>query len=340
MPPPGIFLGTAGNVADDVVVLDSGDVADFNRADILPQPDSQLRNIRAWLQPTEYAHRDGEYMKHMSSHLNGTARWVLDAPIFRQWHDSQQDGILWIRGIPGSGKSVLAASLIKHLTLEDCPVLYFFFRHTLDTNHSPEAAFLDWVAQILINSSPLQLELTNSMQVQHSATVPVQGLTLDELCRLLRLALTHIPKAYGVVDALDEMDQNRLEPFLRCLDELGQGHLKLIITSRPIAMVERVMRGIKVLDVRLRKNLIEPDMTAYMCYRLNLTQTPKAAFSSIIQGISSKADGLFLYAKLAMDAIADLPRAADMQQALQLMPASLTQMYTDLLEEHAAHRYS
>jgi hypothetical protein len=54
---------------------------------------------------------------------------------------------------------VLAASIICTFRRKHVPVLYFFFRQIIDANYTPRAALQDWLAQILVHSPPLQLQL-------------------------------------------------------------------------------------------------------------------------------------------------------------------------------------
>jgi ankyrin repeat protein len=320
-----MLLDDLGEPLDDVVVLDAQDI------DIPPQPEAIIASIRSWLNPTQYAEDGSEYQKHLSSHLRGTGQWAIDSPIFQGWRESHDQGILWIRGIPGAGKSVHAANLIQHLSQDGCPVLYFFFRHTIEANHRPEAALRDWLAQALTFSPPLQLEL------KHKMNGSVEKLTISDLSQLLRSALTRISQAYCIVDALDEMDQTALKPFLQVLDDLGHWRpeeIKFIITSRPVAIVERIVRNLRLLDVRLDKELVEPDIIMYLRHRLGRSFLLPESHSAVVDYIVDKADGLFLYAKLAMDAISHLEDDEEVQQALRSLPSDLTDMYSNLLREH------
>ncbi|KAF2448129.1 ankyrin [Karstenula rhodostoma CBS 690.94] len=320
-----MLLDDLGQPLDDVVVLDPKDI------DFPPQSEAIIARIRSWLNPTQYADYGSEYQKHLSSHLKGTGQWAIDSPIFQEWRDSHDQGILWIRGTPGAGKSVHAANLIHHLSQNSCPVLYFFFRHTIEANHRPEAALRDWLAQTLPFSPALQFELKDRIKE------PVEKLKISDLSQLVQSALTRIPQAYCIVDALDEMDHTTLEPFLHMLDDLGHwrpADIKFIITSRPVAIVERIVRNIRLLDVRLDKELVEPDITVYLWHRLGQSCLLPDKYSAVVDYILGKADGLFLYAKLAMDAISHLEDDIEVQQALLGLPTDLTDMYSKLLQEH------
>ncbi|KAM0550174.1 hypothetical protein ACHAPJ_009022 [Fusarium lateritium] len=323
---------------DDVVVVDRLAFADYNEANILPQDEATLTRIRAWIKPTEYAGDGSEFKKHVSSYLKGTNQWLLSSPTFEQWYAGRQDEILWIRGVPGTGKSVLASWLVDHLSSEQCPVLYFFFRRTIQSNHRPEAALRDWIAQIMPFSPPLQLAIKN-LTSEPISVGSVDSLSTAELWNLLRVALRSIPKAYCVLDALDEMDQGAMEHFLQMLGQLGNIHsdrVKLVITSRPIATIEKVVRNLRPLDIRLSKEKVNHDISTYLRHRLRHSTLPVRSRDAITNEVLKKADGLFLYAKLAMDTITRLETESESQimDTLTRMPVDLSVIYSDLLREH------
>ena len=236
------------------------------------------------------------------------------------------------QGIPGAGKSVIASSLIHRLQQEDVPVLYFFFRHTLDTNNSPEALLRDWLAQILKFSPPLQHDLSER---DHRNTL-AQSLPLDVLWRYIRRALMYLPNVYCVIDAMDEMDAERLEAFVRSLDALGRwrpAEIKLAVTSRPVAIVQKAFsRGVQTLDVRLDKKRVEGDVSHYIQHRLDVSSVSPERHAEVRHAVLNRADGLFLYAKLVLDVL--LQPNTRIPLDLAELPANLTKMYADLLTEH------
>ncbi|KAL5350008.1 hypothetical protein ACLOAV_005044 [Pseudogymnoascus australis] len=318
---------------DDAVLLGRNDVSDFNDGNILPQPPETLAKIRKWLNPTAYDGKDSEFAKHLASHLAGTGLWVRNSTAYMEWHTGTEHGLLWIRGIPGSGKSVVAATLVDQLRREGVPVLYFFFRQTIDTNHSPVTALRDWLDQVLAFSPPLQLALKGYEDDGRDW----ESVAATDLWLHLRAAITHLPRAYLVVDALDEMDRGEsMKIFLQKLAELGQwrpSQVKIIITSRPVQYVEGLLHLTKALHLRLEERQVDVDIAAYVQHQLAESAIPAEQHKQIKDAVPGKANGLFLYAKLAMDAF--IRPNADITQVLRELPADLNVMYTDLLREHA-----
>jgi nucleoside phosphorylase len=68
---------------------------------------SKRRKILKWISDTEKL----PFLKHHKENkreiLEGTGKWLLQDPVFRQWNDDSISSLLWLHGKPGSGKSKL-----------------------------------------------------------------------------------------------------------------------------------------------------------------------------------------------------------------------------------------
>ncbi|KAM0380035.1 hypothetical protein ACHAPZ_000237 [Fusarium culmorum] len=196
----------------DTVIIGTDDTSNYNPGHVLPESDDTIASIREWLCSTEYDHEGSEYRKHLAFHLEGTGEWLHRSENYQQWHQTPENGLLWIKGVPGSGKSVVAASLIDKLSQEQCTL-----KHYVDNSRS------------------------------------LDSVSIDELWKHLKAALSSIPRVYCVADALDEMDDENND-FIAQLAELGHmkpSSIKIVLTSRPTAYVEAAMRGIKSLNIRM-----------------------------------------------------------------------------------------
>ncbi|KGO39178.1 hypothetical protein PEXP_046520 [Penicillium expansum] len=316
---------------NDVVMVGLDDIRDFNIDNILPLPPTDIIEIRKWLQPTAYDLERGEYSRHRLSYLAGTGKWLTSTTTYQQWHQGEENGLLWVKGIPGSGKSVLAASIINQLQKDGIPVIFFFFRQIIDANHQPVAALRDWLCQLLDYSPPLQVKLKNYINDHRD----LESLSPSDLWKDLKLALVTLPKVYCVTDALDEMDRGNDE-FLHALVELGQwrpSNIKVFITSRPVSIVENSLRSFSIPQIRLEEKLVDLDIATYVQYKLRHSPIAPESWSIIEEAIPGRANGLFLYAKLSMDAF--LEPGADAHEVLNVLPADLNVMYNNLLHEHA-----
>ncbi|EGX90100.1 ankyrin 2,3/unc44, putative [Cordyceps militaris CM01] len=327
--PPNFDTSDSEN-SDGFVVTDKP-----NRSNIPALSAEKLRKVREWLEPTAYDISGGEYRKHAFSYLPGTGSWLIASPEYQQWLTSQDHGLLWIKGIPGSGKSVMAAKIVSELTTSEpeCPVLYFFFRQIIDANHEPASLLRDWMDQLLGHSPILQQQLYSYVKSDRS----LDNMSQDDMWKDLKLAITSLPdRVFCVTDALDEMDQDN-DSFLKALAKLGHWRpdkVKVLITSRPVPSVEIPLRSTTCLKIRLQEDEVDNDIARFVKHSLETSKIDRKDWDAIMNAVPGNANGLFLYARLAMDAF--LEPAADVQTALAHLPADLNVLYTNLLREHIA----
>ncbi|KAM0431479.1 hypothetical protein ACHAPT_005457 [Fusarium lateritium] len=293
-----------------------------------------IAKIREWLQPTDYLADSGEFRRHLASQAPGTGLWICETDEYRTWHDSPDHGSLWIKGVPGAGKSVMAASIIQHLrTTENCPVLFFFFRNIVAANFSPRALIQDWLAQLLPHSPKLQYALQSRLDTKVDETSD------NDLIDMFLDGVSCVPKLYCVGDALDEMtSENR--SFLDKLNGLATHRpqsLKLLITSRPKQYLQSALRDSSIVHISLQQRLVDADIVSYLRYRFDtasMSEDKLQIKQQLIDMVAKRSEGLFLYAKLTMDQIeAALATNGPVDISLleQSLPIGLEQTYTSML---------
>ena len=222
------------------------------------------------------------------------------------------------------------------LAREEYPVLSFFFRQIVDANHKPVHMLRDLLDQILDYSPPLQRDLNVYIdQERRDLNRELESLSADDLWKHLEIALAHMPRAYLVADALDEMGAGN-DQCLKALGRLGMwkpGQVKVVITSRPVPTVETPLREFPALRIRLEEQLVDTDIATFVAHKLSKLNVAVEDCTRIKDAVPGRAKGLFLFAKLAMDALQN-PNV-DLKQTLERLPTNLNSMYANLLEEHA-----
>ncbi|KAJ5675173.1 uncharacterized protein N7477_005107 [Penicillium maclennaniae] len=293
------------------------------------------QKIKDWLNPTDSDSPASEFRKHLHCHAQGTGEWILETDQYRDWIESKSVGNLWIRGIPGCGKSVVAANLTRRLQrLDDNePVLFFFFREIIHTNRSPRSLLQDFCCKLLAYSPDLRSVLKQLRQdFPEVGSVP-----FGKLWKCLATSLQSMKKVYCVVDALDEMESGHdewLEEFLNLGRQYPQS-IKIIVTSRQVPSVEKHMGGSSLVDLRLDRRRVDRDISTFVTQRLEQTQLglSPTEVEKITNAICERGKGLFLYSKLMLEELLRSPR--DMCSRIHNLPEGLGDMYTNLLREHA-----
>uniref|UniRef100_A0A0B7KAB4 NACHT domain-containing protein n=1 Tax=Bionectria ochroleuca TaxID=29856 RepID=A0A0B7KAB4_BIOOC len=310
----------------------------INYEEVAASPED-VAKVRDWLQPTDYLADSGEFRRHLLSQAPGTGLWICETDAYRKWHDSPDHGSLWINGVPGAGKSVTASSIIQHLkTTEDCPVLFFFFRNIVAANFSPRGLLQDWLAQLLPYSPRLQVALRARVDTS------LEDISDSNLMELFNDGISCVPRLYCVVDALDEMTADN-RAFLENLNRLATYRprsLKLLMTSRPKQYLQSALRDSSIVHVSLQKKLVDHDILLYLNHRFDgVLGGQHLERAKIIDMVASRSEGLFLYAKLAMDqveAALTSSHAIGVEELEKTLPAGLEDTYDKMLrrqrEEH------
>ena len=187
----------------DFVLLDRDEAAGYRDQGKKPITSHDQKKLVTWLEPTDYLGASSEFIRQASFRTPGTLNWFRQSPSYQTWRASPSHGGLWINAGPGSGKSVLAATIVKELReTADCPVLFFFFRKVVLTNHTPKHLAQDWLAQLL----PFSVSLQHDLKKRVDEGERLGDLLLEDLWRLLFDGLENVERCFCVVDALDEMD--------------------------------------------------------------------------------------------------------------------------------------
>jgi arsenate reductase-like glutaredoxin family protein len=326
--------------SDDFELVDPAEVAKDIAADKKPD----IAKINAWLSPTDYdSTSSSEFRRHLASQAPGTGQWIRDTAQFQQWHSSNDHGSIWIKAVPGAGKSVVAASMVNSLSREESvPVLFFFFRQIIEANRTARSLLRDWMAQLLPFSEMLQVSLWEHVEDNKR---DLDSVSTEEMWKLLLASLRLVERAYCVVDALDEMDVD--EEFLSRLNLLGlfrPAQLKVLLTSRPKQYLQRALRDPQVIDVSLEEELVKRDIAAFVQHRTS--EFGSSVFTQDIlkfiqDTVYQRSQGLFLYARLMLDQIALIctgkpPTEASLRQMVAQLPVGLEEMYNRVLLDHAA----
>ena len=84
--------------------------------------------------------------------LDGTTTWLFEEDLYKEWQKNKKP-VLWLHGLPGTGKTFLASSVLEQLRLRSkklrrSPCGWFFFSNTCDDTKSMVNALLGAVQQI------------------------------------------------------------------------------------------------------------------------------------------------------------------------------------------------
>jgi Cdc6-like AAA superfamily ATPase len=210
----------------------------------------QHHNIMKWLSPTDFPAQQHDIITRRQE---GTGQWFLDSPEFKSWLQGS-DKMLFCPGIPGAGKTMMAAIVIDHLCrtaeCDDIGVAYLFCSYKEQALQSVSSLFAALLKQ-LVESRP---DIAASVKQIHDHHLKQKSRpSFDEILRILQSICSSYTTVYIIVDALDECadrdgTRGRLIDKLRELQ--ARTDVRLLFTSRSIPEITQKFQSNLILEVR------------------------------------------------------------------------------------------
>jgi hypothetical protein len=203
-----------------------------------------------WLSPTDFPAQQHDIITRRQE---GTGQWFVDSPEFKRWLQGS-DKTLFCPGIPGAGKTMMAAIAIDYLcrtTLSDViGITYLFCNYKAQSDQSAPSLLAALLKQLVQNRPDIAAPVTQIYDYH----LKQQGRpSLDEILRALHSVCSNYTIVYIIVDALDECadTDDARSRFINKLRELqGIMDLRLLYTSRFITEIAQKFQSNPMLEVR------------------------------------------------------------------------------------------
>lgn len=297
-------------------------------------------------------HRE-DLQERKGRRAKGTCEWMLKNNIFQEWREGSgknDSNILWLHGLPASGKSMMTIFLTEALendpNMGDAGLVIYFFCDSSSQNHTSGIAVLSGLIWQLIKDRPIGQEVVRRWYEDDK----VLFTSFNRLWKLFIMLLNggSEGKVYCVIDALDECDRESQNAILRKFENFfdpeyydrSLSHVYFLITSRPYEEIRTYLGGFVNADIGGFAEA-KDDGAAFVENSVDYL-TEKKRFSTEMQGrvrhiIQEKAEDTFLWVSLAMEEVKDAARA-DIIGILEQLPTGLSSLYGQLLERAAQAR--
>jgi hypothetical protein len=230
------------------------------------QSRQQLDNILEWISSTDFPAQQSDFIARRQ---DGTGLWFLRSPEFSKWiHGSNPT--LFCPGIPGAGKTIMAATTIDYLrrTLPSntIGVAYIYCNYNAKADQNT-TSLLAAILKQLVRARPSIAEPVTRLYDRHADQT---RLSLKEILSALQSILTNYSSVYIVVDALDECqeeDGTRRQLLAKLRDLQRKADMRLMVTSRFIPDIENEFRLALKLEVRASDEDVKRFVISQM-YRL------------------------------------------------------------------------
>ncbi|KAF1955653.1 WD40 repeat-like protein [Byssothecium circinans] len=275
--------------------------------------------------------------------LEDSYRWILENYDFRRWRDDQQSRLLWIKGDPGKGKTMLLCGIINELSksMTKTDQLSYFFCQATDSRINNATAVLRGLLYLLVNQQP---SLVSHIQKKydHAGKALFEDanawVALSEIFTNI-LQDPSLSSMYLTVDALDECvaDLPKLLGFIAQQSSVSR-RVKWIVSSRNWPDIEerlaRAGHGVR-LSLELNAESVSTAVGVFIQQKvLQLAQEKKYDGKTrelVERHLSSNADGTFLWVALVCQNLKKIPRCM-VRAKLTALPPGLDTLYRQMLD--------
>ncbi|PSN58997.1 hypothetical protein BS50DRAFT_605439 [Corynespora cassiicola Philippines] len=270
-------------------------------------------------------------------------RWILEHPDFQQWQGDSQSRLLWIKGDPGKGKTMLLCGIINVLEksiAETCLLSYFFCQAT-DSRINSAAAVLRGLLFTLVRQQP---SLFSHMREKHDQTG--KALFGDENAWVaLSEIFTSIVQdpslkiTYLIIDALDECvtDLPKLLDFI-IQTSSASSRVKWIMSSRNWPNIEERLERAedKVrLSLELNAESVSAAVCSYIKHKVSQLAHDKKynnqTKQAVLDHLYTNANDTFLWAALVCQNLGNMSRL-NIVTKLKAFPPGLDSLYERMVQ--------
>jgi hypothetical protein len=275
--------------------------------------------------------------------LADSYHWVFENDTFQQWQQDQHSRLLWIKGDPGKGKTMLLCGIIDHeLKRSTNGLLSFFFCQGTDSRLNSATAVLRGLIYLLVWQQP---RLTSHLRTRYDQagsslfTDPNAWVALSEIFTNM-VQDEDLKACYLVVDALDEctIDLSKLLNLIVCTTA-SPSRVKWLVSSRNEGHIEQGLQSVgneAKLSLELKQNAeqVARAVDAYIDHKLSSLESlvNNGQREQIRDELRRKANGTFLWVALVIQELGK-PESWDPLAVVEEAPAGLFQLYDRMMDQ-------
>jgi hypothetical protein len=272
--------------------------------------------------------------------LEGSYRWVLKHPNFQQWQTDPRSRLLWIKGDPGKGKTMLLCGIINELERSTPSLLSFFFCQGTDSRINSATAVLRGLVFLLVKQQP---SLASHLRKKYDEAGPsifqdanawvTLSVAFTDMMQDPDLEMTCL-----IVDALDECVTD-LPKLLDLIVQTSEScaQVQWLLSSRNELHIEQKLRSVAAqarLSLELKQNAeqVSHAVDVYIDDKLSRRESIEddSLRDQVREILRRKANGTFLWVALVVQEL-ERPESWDPLQVAEEAPPGLHQLYNRMV---------
>ncbi|WYZ45757.1 hypothetical protein EsH8_VIII_001073 [Colletotrichum jinshuiense] len=313
----------------------------FNARDIYFRATSSDCDVFKDLHVTDPRHDKKRIQDTNGGLLKDSYVWVLQNPDFCQWRDDQNQRLLWAKGDPGKGKTMLLCGIIDELeaTRPQGKLLSYFFCQAPDERLNTATAVLRGLIFMLLDQDPSLVSYIKK-KYDTAGKALFQDVNAWQAISEIFTNMLHDPKLQNVcllVDALDEC-LTGLEQLLNLITETLQSTgAKWLVSSRNWSQIEeRLCSVAHRLSLELNEKSVSVAVDVYIKHKVKelakeKKYSPKLR-KHVFRYLSTHAGGTFLWAALVCQELKAVPEF-EVRKRIETFPPGLDTLYQRMMQQ-------
>lgn len=268
--------------------------------------------------------------------------WILDNEQFKQWHDDQGSSLLWIRGDPGKGKTMLLCGIINEVTRSfgDDVNISFFFCQATDVRINTATSVLRGLIYSLVKKQQPLLSYVRS-RYDHAGKSLFEDINAwNALSNIFTDILKDpaLKNTYIVIDALDECitDLSRLLNLVVQVSSI-HSHVRWIVSSRNWPEIEECLTDatrIALVSLELNEVSVGDAVRKFIRYKVHdLAEAKKYNDElryAVYRHLSSNSQDTFLWVALVCQELNKTSRRHVLKKLMDF-PPGLNALYDRMI---------
>ncbi|KAH7381631.1 ankyrin repeat-containing domain protein [Pyrenochaeta sp. MPI-SDFR-AT-0127] len=293
------------------------------------------RKLVAWLSPMDFPAQQSDIIGRKQE---GTCQWFLDSTEFATWLQQPKE-TLFCTGIPGAGKTMIAAIAIDHLlkSVQSSSVgvayVYCNYKSKMDQN---AGALLATILKQLVHTQPSMMGPVKRLYEGHTSNGT--RAPIGEISDALRAIVEKFSTVHIVIDALDEC-QNDDGTRSRLMNQLQalqlRNDLRIMVTSRHIPEIIEEFSEAHRLEIRASDDDVRRFVAGQINHLPKCIQRDAALQQQVQEKVTQAVDGMFLLARLHVDSLCDKKTKSKVQSSLKTLRGgfqALDKAYDDAIK--------
>ncbi|KAL6859515.1 WD40 repeat-like protein [Trichoderma novae-zelandiae] len=277
-------------------------------------------------------------------------RWILNHPDFRTWLHDDDKRLLWVKGDPGKGKTMLLCGLVDEITnrvaQSDNAISYFFCQATMPTinNHLAVLRGLVWllvdqqpslISHVREKYDPIGKDLFEGPNAWFSLASIFRNILHDE----------RLTTAYVIIDGLDECTTGLTELLELIQESMPLKNVKLLLSSRNWPEIQASLEGAPDaegvnLSLEVNATLVAAAVDAYISEKASMIKFLKKndeLREKVCDLVRERANGTFLWVAIVFQQLqrVKIPYGglSSVMERLKELPKGLTELYGRMLQQ-------